>query len=389
MRLACGAPDRLDADIDIVPVCDRGGLDAFIAVAFALNNDDPNWVPPLRKERHAALSPHHNPYFRHAQAQFWIARRGGRAVGRISAQIDRISLERHRDAAGHFGCLEAVDDPAVVGALAGTAEAWLRAHGMRRVLGPFNLSINEECGLLVDGFDTPPMLMMGHAKPHLARHLASSGYTKAKDLHAYIYDIRSELPPSARALVDRAKHDRIALRPLRRMDFAHEVAVALDIFNDAWSGNWGFIPWTEAEMAHAAKMMRLLIDKRLVWFAEIDGVPAAVALALPNVNEALHDLHGELLPFGWLKLLWRLKVRGVKTARVPLTGVKRAFAGTLAGMALPFIVIDALRAAGMRLGYRSVELSWILEDNQPMRRIAEALGARQYKTYRLFDKALT
>jgi hypothetical protein len=382
-------PSAPRSGIEIVPVHESGKLDKFIQVEFDVNRSNLNWVPPLWLERRRALDPAYNPYFRHSKVRYWIAHRSGRLVGRISAQIDRLWLEQHRDATGHFGFLEAEDDPDVVGSLLDAAECWLRGEGLRRVLGPFSLSINEQCGLLVDGFDTPPMLMMGHVKPHLSQHLSASGYVKAKDLHAYICDIRNELSQESRAILDRARRSRILLRPLRRATYEADLAAALDIFNDAWSSNWGFVPWTAEEVAHAAKILRPIIDPRLVWFAEVEGVPAAMAMALPNLNEALADLDGRLLPFGWLKLLWRLKAQGLQTARVPLMGVKRAYIGTLAGGALPLLVVDALREAGRPLGYRRVEMSWILEDNLPVRRIIEAFGGRRYKTYRLFERALS
>jgi hypothetical protein len=373
--------------IEVVPVDGSAGLDAFVDVAFDLNRDDPNWMPPLRLERRRALDSRYNPYFQHAKARYWIAMRNTRPVGRISAQIDRYWLDRHRDATGHFGFLEAEDDTAVVRSLLDTVELWLTGAGLRRALGPFNLSINEECGLLVEGFDTPPMVMMGHAKPHLARHLSSLGYVKAKDLHAYICDLDRDMPARAFAAMN-AQGGRVTVRPLRRASYEADLAVALEIFNESWSANWGFIPWTLAEVAHVAKMLRPIIDPRLAWFAEVDGVPAAMAIAIPNVNEALADLDGRLLAFGWLRLLWRLKVRGLTTARVPLMGVRRAYRGTLAGAALPFLVIDALRKAGLALGYRQAELSWILEDNVETQRIIGAFGGRRYKTYRLFERAL-
>jgi len=371
------------SDIDIRPVAGRAELERFIRLPFALHRGDPHWIPPLLMERRDALSAAKNPYFRHAEAAFWIARRGGRDVGRVSAQVDRLA----EPGTGHFGLLAAVDDAAVVGALMDAAERWLRARGAVRVLGPFNLSINEETGLLVDGFDTPPMLMMGHDRPYLGGLLERAGYAKAKDVLAYLSE-GPELPAGVRAMVARPLPPNVRIRPLRMADYRREVGALTAIFNDAWSGNWGFVPLTADEIDHMAKQMKPLIDERLVWFAEVDGEPAAFAVCLPNLNEAIGDLDGRLLPFGWAKLLWRLKVSGVRSARVPLMGVRRKHADSLLGGLLAFLIIAAVRREAAALGLHRIEMSWILEDNVPMRRIAEAVGGRPYKTYRLYGKAL-
>ncbi len=371
------------AGIEILPVAGRAGMDRFIRVPFDLHRDDPAWIPPLLMERRAALSPSGNPYFRHADAAFWIARRDGRDVGRVSAQIDRLA----EAGTGHFGMLAAVDDTAVVGALMDTAERWLRARGATRALGPFNLSINEETGLLVDGFDTPPMLMMGHDRPYLGPLLERAGYAKAKDVLAYLSE-GPELPASVKAMIARPLPPNVRIRRMRMADYRQEVGALTDIFNDAWSGNWGFVPLTGDEIDHMAKQMKPLIDERLVWFAEVDGEPAAFAVCLPNLNEAIRDLDGRLLPFGWAKLLWRLKVSGVSSARVPLMGVRRKHANSLLGGLLAFLIIAAVRREAAALGLHRIEMSWVLEDNQPMRRIAEAVGGRPYKTYRVYGKAL-
>ncbi|MBK1842675.1 dATP pyrophosphohydrolase [Azospirillum sp. YIM B02556] len=372
-----------EAAIEIVPVAGRAAMERFIRVPFALHRDDPLWVPPLLMERRAALSAAGNPFFRHADAAFWIARRHGRDVGRISAQIDRLG----EAGTGHFGLLAATDDEAVVGALAATAERWLRERGAHRVLGPFNLSINEETGLLVEGFDTPPMLMMGHDRPYLGPLLERVGYAKAKDVLAYLSDDPG-LPAGLAAILGRPLPPNVRVRRLRMADYRREVGRLTDIFNDAWSGNWGFVPLTPDEVDHMARQMKPLIDERLVWFAEVDGEPAAFAVCLPNLNEAIRDLDGRLLPFGWAKLLWRLKLSGVRSARVPLMGVRRRYADSLLGGLLGFLIMAAIRREAAALGLRRIEMSWILEDNQPMRRIAEAVGGRPYKTYRIYGKAL-
>jgi hypothetical protein len=289
---------------------------------------------------------------------------------------------------GQFGLLEAADDPEVFAALTGTAESWLRERGMAEVQGPFSLNINEETGLLVDGFDTPPMMLMPHDSRYAGARLEQQGYAKAKDVFAYLYDIEGELPPAAAAMIRRGLPGNVRLRPLDMKRYGEELRSITDIFNDAWSQNWGFVPWTEADTKHLGEALRLLVDKRLVWFAEVDGEPAAFIVCLPNLNEAIRDLGGSLLPFGWAKAVWRLKVSGVRTARVPLMGVRRRYANSLVGALLPFLIIDAVRREARAKGFRQIELSWILEDNLPMRRIIEAIGGRAYKTYRVYSKSL-
>lgn len=363
---------------------DRRGLGRFVNFPYRLMRGDPAWRPPLRLERREALSPAHNPFFQHAEVRYWIAVRNGRDVGRISAQADRLQPGPR----GHFGLLAAEDDPAVFAALTGAAEHWLRSRGVSEVLGPFNLSVNEEVGLLVDGFDTPPMVMMGHDPPYAGGRLEALGYVKAKDLYAYKRNLRDELPAPLRSRLARGAAPGVRLRPLDIRRFGREVETMASIFNDAWAGNWGFTPWTEAETRHVAASLRPVLDRRLVWFAEVGSETAGFVVALPNLNEAARDLDGRLLPFGWAKLLWRLKVRGVRSVRVPLMGVRPAFARAPGGALLPLMLINAALEAGRRAGYQEVEVSWVLEDNRPMNHIAQALGSERYKTYRVYRKPL-
>lgn len=268
-----------------------------------------------------------------------------------------------------------------------TAENWLRIRGKTQVLGPFNLSINEETCLLVDGFNTPPMMMMGHDRSYLGPLLERVGYGKVKDVLAYICD-GPELPTAVQALVGREPPPNVRIRRLCMPEYRREIDALTSIFNDAWSGNWGFIPLTQDEIDHMARQMKPLIDERLVWFAEVNGEPAAFAVCLPNLNEAIRDLDGRLLPFGWATLLWRLKVSGVRSARVPLMGVRRKYSGSLMGARLAFRIIAAIRRESAALGMHRIEMSWVLEDNHPMRRIAEAVGGHAYKTYRVYGKSL-
>ncbi|MEO5881695.1 MAG: dATP pyrophosphohydrolase, partial [Caldimonas sp.] len=321
----------------------------------------------------------------HAEARFWLARRDGRDVGRISAQIDRLVKDPE---IGHFGMIAAEDRPEVFAALFAAAEGWLRERGKTRVLGPFNLSINEESGLLVDGFDTPPMLLMGHDARHIAGRIEALGYAKAKDLIAYIQNTDDGLfPESARRFAAKRMPKNMTLRNLDPKRYREEFDTVTEIFNDAWSENWGFLAFTEAEIAHMAKSLKPLIKPEYVVIVEVAGRPIGFGIALPNLNELIADFNGRLLPFNWLKLLLRLK-RGATTARVPLMGIRRTYSGGLIGGLAPILIVDTLRKAMQKDGIRDVEMSWILEDNRPMRHMIESLGGRPYKTYRVYEKRL-
>jgi hypothetical protein len=377
--------------LEIVPVEGKSALTRFIRMPWQIYRDDPQWIPPLVLERREHLNRRTNPFFQHAEVCLWLALRDGRPVGRVSAQVDQASLERHGDATGQFGFLEAEDDPEIFAALLTTAERWLAAKGMEQVRGPFSFSINDESGLLVEGFDRPPSLMMGHAKPYYAARVEEQGYRKAKDLIAYHYDVTNDpLPASAKALVRRLEADpQVVLRKLDRSRFAAELDAVLEVFNDAWSGNWGFVPLSAAEIAKLAKDLKPLIMDDSLAIAEIDGTAAAFAIALPNLNEAIIDLDGSLLPFGWAKLLYRLKFGKIRSVRMPLMGVRQRYHGTPWGAALAYAVIGKVNQGMRARGYTTGELSWILEDNAGTRRIIESIGAVAYKTYRVYEKALT
>jgi len=373
--------------LQVNPVNNRHEQRLFIRLPWSIYADDPEWIPPLILERKEHLSPR-NPYFEHARYQSWIAYRDGNPVGRISAQIDQLHLDRCSEKEGFFGMIEAEDNAETFSALFQTAEAWLRDHGMRRVLGPYNLSINQESGLLVDGFDTPPCLMMGHARPYYRTRIEENGYQKAKDLLAYIIDADFDHSAALQAIVKRAKK-RVTVRSLRKSNYYEDMKIIEDIFNDAWAENWGFIPYTEAEFKHLAKDFKLILDLELIKIAEVDGTPAAFMVTVPNINEAIRDLNGRLLPFGWIKLLWRLKVRYPQTARIPFMGVRKQYQGSLLGAALAFKVIIDGQPYGIKRGIKKVEMSWILEDNKGTRDIIESLGGVVYKRYRIYSKDLT
>jgi len=375
------------APLRIVPLAGKADLDRFIKLPGSILGTDPNWISPLHLERRLHLGAKTNPWFEHARWQGWIAWRGDQPVGRITAQVDSLHQEIHGDDAGFFGMLDAEDSQETFAALIDAAERWLREQGIRRVRGPLSLSINDEVGLLVDGFDTPPVFMMGHARPYYGQHIEACGYRKAKDMLAYMIAPDFEAPKVMKRLLGKFM-PRIRVRPIDRSRFDEELATLRDIFNDAWAENWGFVPFTEAEFKDLGHTLRVLIASELIQVAEVDGVPAAFIAALPNVNETIRDFDGKLLPFNWAKLLWNLKVRFPKSSRVPLMGVRRGFHNTPLGPGLAFLVIDAVRHELVARGVEQVELSWILEDNEGMRSIIEAIGGRDYKRYRVYEREL-
>jgi len=372
----------------IVPVQTARDLRRFIRVPWHIYAKEPNWIPPLLVEQRHLLSKK-NPFFQHARAQYWVACRGARLVGRISAQVDDLHIERYQDATGHFGLLEAVDDPEVFASLFAAAEAWLRDQGMQRVIGPFNLSINGDIGLLVHGFDTPPMFLMSHGHPYYDARVTEQGYRKTKDVVAYLLD-PSVTPPEVMLEAARRADSsgRIRIRPVRMKQVHEEVAILSEIFNDAWSQNWNFVPFTPAEFDDLGKSLKLFVPPEFVQIAEVDGRPAAMIVIVPNVGECIRDLNGRLLPFGWARLLWRLKRHGPRSARVALMGVRKEYHRSSLATALAFGLINAVRQPVLDHHLERLELSWTLEDNHPMRRIKERIGARKYKTYRLYEKAI-
>ena len=372
------------------PVSSAAERTEFLELPYRVQGADPNWIAPLRLERRQHLDPRRNPWFEHAEASFFLAWRSGRPVGRISAQIDRLARQREPDSPAQFGMLEAErGEPGIVDALLSAAEEFARSRGSNRLQGPFSLSINDECGLLVEGFDSPPAMMMGHAPPEYGRALEALGYAKAKDLLAYELSLVGGVPDVIRRVLERSQMPgAITARPLRMSRFQDEIATLVDIFNDAWSGNWGFVPFTEAEVRHLAHGLKPLIRPDLISFAELEGKPVGVFAAVPDLNEAIRDFEGRLLPFNWARLLWRLKTDRVRRFRVPLAGVRKPFQRGFAGGEIMYRMVAQVRAALLARGFTGGEVGWILEDNVPMRRIIEAAGGHVRKTYRIYEKAL-
>ena len=372
--------------VSVEVVTQRKQLRQFLALPQRIYANDPAWIAPLAFMKREQLSPS-NHFFEHARWRAWVAYRDGEPVGRITAQIDELHLKQHNDGVGYFGMLEAEEDEGIVSALFEVAEDWLRSEGMTQVRGPFNLHVNEEVGLLVDGFSTPPYILMGHARPWSGAAVEAQGYSGARDLLAYHVRPDFEAPRVMEKLAQRVS-DRVRVRPVRRKELQADAAVMLEIFNDAWEQNWGFVPLAEAEWAETVTTLTKLMPDDYIQIAEYDGEPVAFIVALPNLNEAARDLNGRLLPFGWAKLLWRLKVRHPQTARVPLMGVLQRFQHSRLGPTLAFMVIDAVRKALHVRGVRDVEMGWILEDNDGMRNIIETIGGEAYKRYRVYQKEL-
>ncbi len=376
------------SDILVTPVAGKSDLRRFIELPIRLYRGHQGYAPHLTMERFDAFSRKKNPHFHHADAEFFLARRNGEVVGRILAQVDHAHLKQQNDATGHFGLLDAEDDPAIFAALLRAAEDWLRARGMKAIAGPYSVSINDEVGQMVSGFDERSMLLMPYGPPYAPARIEQAGYGKLMDLYSYEYDVRKAPVTIGHKLIERYAKGRVKVRPVNMSRFADELLVAIDIFNDAWQDNWGFVPITREEMQAAAKTMKPLVDPRLIWLAELDDKPVAMILTLPNLNEAIADMEGKLFPFNWAKLLWRLKVKRVRTGRVALMGVRMSLRHSPLGAALAMMVIDKLRENGTALGYHYAELGWILETNAVTRRIIEQAGGREYKSFRLYSKAL-
>lgn len=375
--------------IEIRPVETKADLDAFVRLPWSLYRNDPQWVPPLISEVKGLLSEKSNPYFGHARARYWLALRDGKSVGRISAQIDDLVQQHMGQGIGQWGMFECEDDPATAALLFEAAEGWLKAGGMTRGMGPFSLSIWDEPGLLVDGFEHPPLLMTPHHRPYYASLVEREGYAKVKDLYAYDLDITAGFPERIQRIVAAGdKNPRIRIRKADPSRFEEEVRLVLEILNDAWSDNWGFIPLTEAEIAYAAKKMKPLVKPDLVRICEFEGKPAAFMLTLPDVNELQRDLDGRLFPFGWAKLLWRLRKPFTTRVRVPLMGVRKEMQTSRNGALMAMMLIEHIRRDAVGVYSNRGELSWILEDNLPMRNILESIGCFIYKTYRIYDKPL-
>ena len=383
-----------NAKIIIRPVTNKADRKAFVELAYRINATDPNWVPPIRGEVYGLITPGKNPWFEHGEAQLFLAERDGHIVGRISAHIDH--LAQHRSPAiglgpgtGNWGLFEA-EDEAVATALIAEAENWLRGKGMTRMLAPISLSIWDEPGLLTQGFDHPPTVMMGHNNAAYQGWIEARGYAHAKSLRTWALDIVKPFPELVqRIIASGQRNPRIKIRHVSKSHFAEEAAIILGILNNAWDDNWGTVPLTTSEIAYVGKKLKPMVYEDLIMVAEVEGEPVAFMITLPDLNEALIKMDGNLFPFNWAKLLWWLRAPKVKTMRVPLMGVVKRLQSSRLASQLAFMMIDEIRnRAVSNFGATRGEIGWILDDNQGMNAIADTIGSTVNKSYTVYEKTL-
>jgi len=362
----------------------------FLSLPYTLYAGQPAWRAPLRFERKAQLSDK-NPAKEAITARFFVARRTGKAVGRIAAFTNMAHDKVHGGRTAFFGYFDCEDNPCLADTLLEAAKTWAREQGRTHLRGPAMWSVNEEVGLLIDGFDHPPAVMMPYGHPYQVEAITRNGFEKSKDLYAYLADLTKGAPDTrlVKALCKKAEADAgLTWRPMNKRDFMGDVKMAYDIFHDAWSDNWGFVPFSEKQFTHMAKEMRPIMFGSGFQIGFVDNEPATFIWMIPDLNEVVKGLNGRLLPFGWAKLLWRVKTKKVTKGRVPLMGLKREFHKGRRGVALTTKICSEAFDAGQAQGFTQCELSWILEDNPSMTGICEMVGAEKYKTYRMVEATL-
>ncbi|MSP23699.1 MAG: hypothetical protein EXR75_00750 [Myxococcales bacterium] len=360
----------------------------FLNVVDSIYATDPAFVRSLDMDISDRLDRKKNPFFEHGEATAFVAYLDQVPVGRISASIDRLHTERHCDGAGFFGFFDTIDDARVAEALLDAAAEWLRQKGAERMRGPFSLSINEECGCLVSGFESPPMIMMPHHRPHQGALIEAAGLTKSKDLFAWRYEVGSVPRRAQKAFDEITNLPEIEAREVDLKHLERDVELIMGVFNDAWSDNWGFLPATPREVQKMAADLSMIALPQLTQLVFINGEVAAVALALPNVNEMIHDAKGQLFPTGALKLWWRLRVRGPKSARLIVLGITKKWRHARRYAGLSAYLYVKLNQSAHMLGIRSGELGWTLEDNAPINVAIKMMGGHVHKTYRIYERPL-
>ena len=385
------------AELVITPVSGKADRAAFVDCAYRLNATDQNWVPNLRSEEIAKFSPDKNPFFDHARCQLFLARRDGRVVGRISAHIDELALKQPVEqgmgpGTGNWGAIEAEDEE-VATALIAKAEDWLRAEGMTRVLAPMNLSVWEEPGLLVRGHDHSPMVMMGHHNPAYQGWIEGAGYGAVKSLYTYDLEVTGGFPRLVQRIVAGGeKNERIRIREADLKHFDRDAGIICDILNDAWSDNWGFVPFTPEEIAHTGKALKPLVHPELIRIAEYDGEPVAFMMTLPDLNgiqKRVNGARGKPSLLGLAKLLWWLRKPRPADMRVPLMGVRKRLQSSRLASQLAFMMIEFIRREAVaKFGTRRAEIGWVLEDNQGMVAIADTIESKVNREYVIYEKSL-
>jgi GNAT superfamily N-acetyltransferase len=374
----------MQTTVCVAPVRGRKDLNRFLKLPWRIYQDNPTWVPPLLRDLKKLLDSRKHPFHQHADVQYFLAWCGEEVVGRIAAIVNHQYVKFHNEATGFFGFFESVDNERVAAELLAAAERWVSERGMERICGPMNFSTNEDCGLLVDGFQHPPTVMMPHNRPYYAQMLEAAGYAKAKDLLAYLIEDPTKTPERLARSVERLQQAQdITIRPINLRRFREEIELIGEVYNSAWEQNWGFVPMTKAEFDHLATQLRRVANPNLCLIAEVKGEPVGFALALPDYNQVLRRMDGRLLPFGLLKLLWYR--RKINVVRVLTLGLKPSFRHR----GLDAMLYLRLWQEVPKNGYSAwSECSWILEDNWGMRRGLERMGARVYKTYRIYEKGL-
>jgi GNAT superfamily N-acetyltransferase len=370
--------------IDIRKVQTRHDLKEFIRFPWAVYKNDPNWVPPLIMEMKDRLNRRKHPFFEHAEADYFLARRGPQIVGRIAAILDRNHNQSHSENLCFFGLYESFDDAETARALIDAASAWGRERGMDRLRGPVNLSMNDECAFLLEGFDAPPVVMMPYNPRYYLQLMETCGLVKAKDLYAFRKGRERVLSAKTQEFLVRLRNSgQFMFRRVTKAGLQQDALDIARIYNEGWRNNWGFVPWTDAEMRHMAKNLAQFADLELVIFAEHAGRTVGFACALPDFNQVFIKMNGRLFPFGLLKfLLGRGKITGV---RALVFGVVPEFMHT----GLAYLLYDEFEKAIIAKGYHWCELSWQLEDNDPINRFAASIGAELYRKYRIFEKQIT
>jgi hypothetical protein len=379
--------------LQICPVASKKELETFLHVPWTLGmKSDPNWVPPLLDDYRRALDPKRSPYLKHGEVQCFLALQDGQPVGRISAQIDA-DFDRQwpqEKGVAFFGFFDSKDDPATARALFDAASGWARAKGRTRIRGPFTLDSKGEVGVLVEGFDTPPRIGMPHNRAYLGPLVESAGLAKAKDFYAWWYT-SGHIDERTQRIADRTLQlPNVRVRPMDMSKFRREVDIVRDIYNSAWSQNWGFTPFTSEELEIIATEYKMFVDPNIALVAEVDGKPAAMCFAIPDVNEMVKDFDGELMrrPWNLARLLFRLRFRRPRNARLLLLGVKEEYRASHRYGTLAAVLYVEVARRGFARGYVGGELSWTLEDNVMINRGIERMGARRYKTYRVYEKAI-